>query len=415
MGQGACSTNACSTVDECSAGAYATCDACVSGAVVERERARQDSNAPVFEYPASPMPGEWHGDIGYREQDAGRQRPEELWAEVSYGDQYRQDSTVPMAGSPMRTPKTLKESLGMGHETAREMSMRPEGFDTPAQISPYFEQCVEHSGHMPAQIEEVHAGRDQLSARSNKVMWPDGSCYEGDRQNGYAHGHGKLTRLDGSTYVGEWVTGEKNGRGQESWADGTSFEGEYLNSCRHGQGFLRVHNGMTYEGQFVNEKMHGQGMCTFADGRSFNGQWQQGHITGHGDMTWPNGSEYSGEYVKDAKHGSGTFKWPDGRSYAGQWMLGKQDGTGIATDAQGKTLHGEWSQGRLLPSSEAASKPQPTKEQQPQEQQQRIPVKSAKPKKKQHGDGPIHHAGTPASTVAHDQSSTVAHAGLHTH
>merc|ERR1719424_294355 len=126
------------------------------------------------ELPASPMLSEWQGDIDYRGQGQAAATPrQEVWAEVDYGD-------GAVAASPRRTPRTLKESLGI-----EDMAMRPDAAMRPES---HFAPHVEHSGNMTARSESVLSGADQLSARSNKVMWPDGSCYEGDRVNGYAHG-----------------------------------------------------------------------------------------------------------------------------------------------------------------------------------------------------------------------------------
>jgi len=349
-----CSTQGCTSVNECTV-AYDSCServqACIDSSAAERVQARGQEGRPVIppsgrhgnytELPELPTLSEWH------ENKDQRLRNEAQWDEAEGEPAVHGASGLPAASAPRTTPGSLREALAM--EELPPMPLRPEAsvpFVSPEGFS--------------AQSDS-RENQSQLSARStrsgNKIMWPDGSCYEGERVNGYAHGWGKLVRIDGSHYAGEWRNGEKSGRGSEVWPEGTTYEGEYTNSSRHGHGVFKVQDGMIYEGQFVNEKMEGSGACIFADGRKFVGQWQQGHITGQGKMTWPNGSEYSGQYVADSKDGIGTFNWPDGRSYQGEWRRGKQEGMGMATDVKGNIMHGKWGQGRLLTSARTAESP----------------------------------------------------------
>eukprot|EP00439_Symbiodinium_sp_Y106_P035392 s1374_g4.t1 len=86
---------------------------------------------------------------------------------------------------------------------------------------------------------------------------PDGSSYEGSFQGGRAHGFGKFDRAqgqgkytheDGSTYVGQWLQDEKAGRGIERWADGSQYDGDFLQGSKHGYGVYKAANGnIVYE------------------------------------------------------------------------------------------------------------------------------------------------------------------------
>ena len=54
-------------------------------------------------------------------------------------------------------------------------------------------------------------------------------------------------------YEGEYLNGEKNGKGKEYDEDKLIFEGEYLNGKKYGRGIAYNSNGQViYEGNYVN-------------------------------------------------------------------------------------------------------------------------------------------------------------------
>jgi len=58
-------------------------------------------------------------------------------------------------------------------------------------------------------------------------------------------------------FKGEYLNGERNGKGKEYWNDGIlRFEGEYLNGKRNGKGkeYNFINGLLIFEGQYLNNK-----------------------------------------------------------------------------------------------------------------------------------------------------------------
>ena len=77
--------------------------------------------------------------------------------------------------------------------------------------------------------------------------------YEGEYLNGEKNGKGKEYDEDKLIFEGEYLNGEKNGKGKEYDEDKLIFEGEYLNGKKYGRGIAYNSNGQViYEGNYVN-------------------------------------------------------------------------------------------------------------------------------------------------------------------
>ena len=55
-------------------------------------------------------------------------------------------------------------------------------------------------------------------------------CKEGNCENGF----GKWVYTDKTTYEGEWVQTQKEGKGTETWLDGSKYEGNYKAGKKEG-------------------------------------------------------------------------------------------------------------------------------------------------------------------------------------
>eukprot|EP00929_Paragymnodinium_shiwhaense_P034365 TRINITY_DN18714_c0_g1_i1.p1 TRINITY_DN18714_c0_g1~~TRINITY_DN18714_c0_g1_i1.p1 ORF type:complete len:435 (+),score=72.92 TRINITY_DN18714_c0_g1_i1:86-1390(+) len=176
----------------------------------------------------------------------------------------------------------------------------------------------------------------------------DGSWYEGYFVDGKAHGHGKSVDTNGIIYEGQWSRGQvhglgwcvykggshykgfwshnmKSGAGFQRWVDGSSYNGQFLCGLKHGCGVYTASSGtLVFEGQFRQDKMHGWGKYRFNDGRFYDGQWEDGRMHGEGSMHWPNGSSYSGGYRQGVREGQGTFLHADGQCWTGGWFNDQQ-------------------------------------------------------------------------------------------
>ncbi|XP_045155159.1 MORN repeat-containing protein 1 [Echinops telfairi] len=131
--------------------------------------------------------------------------------------------------------------------------------------------------------------------------------YEGDWKGGRQHGHGKLLFKDGSYYEGDFVDGEITGEGRRHWVssghgllvdqDGQVYEGSFHNHRKHGHGHMLFRNGDTYEGDWVLDQRQGHGVLSCADGSTYEGQWHRGVFSGEGRLTHRSGLMYNGMWI----------------------------------------------------------------------------------------------------------------------
>lgn len=233
-----------------------------------------------------------------------------------------------------------------------------------------------------------------------KLIWPDGSTFEGYWINGQACGVGIFRAPEPyfDVYEGFWQQdlqtnlcvfrqsanadifgtketengaggqknqGEKggeneesrselthadkqNGKGIEVWSDGSYYHGEFREGVKEGEGVYFWADGSKYTGAWQNDEMSGQGTFQWADGRYFEGKFQNGVMHGHGNYVWQDGRKYEGSYRFNKKHGQGTYTYSDGSKYRGEWVDGKQHGVGCIIDADSTyERKGLWQQGNL--------------------------------------------------------------------
>ena len=77
----------------------------------------------------------------------------------------------------------------------------------------------------------------------NKVIY--------EMKDGKGFGH---ENLDDKYFIGEYLNGEKNGKGKEYYKWYLIYEGEYLNGKRHGKGREYAKNYLIFEGEYYNGK-----------------------------------------------------------------------------------------------------------------------------------------------------------------
>lgn len=71
------------------------------------------------------------------------------------------------------------------------------------------------------------------------------AVYSGQLVNGQAHGRGKLTDSDGSSYEGEWKEGKRQGLGVWRSAGGAqTYEGQWEADQKHGLGAVLAKDGV---------------------------------------------------------------------------------------------------------------------------------------------------------------------------
>lgn len=85
----------------------------------------------------------------------------------------------------------------------------------------------------------------------------DGTKYVGKCNNlMQPHGKGKVIEPDGTTYVGSFVNGLKEGHGVLKNSNGT-YRGFFTAGKKNGYGFMLMSNGDYYNGYWLDDKFHG--------------------------------------------------------------------------------------------------------------------------------------------------------------
>jgi hypothetical protein len=94
--------------------------------------------------------------------------------------------------------------------------------------------------------------------------------YEGNFENGFPNGHGKIYYYEGNKeigyYDGSWVYSKRSGKGEIKYKDGDMYIGDFENDVKEGGGKYIYNDHYYYEGGYKNDERHGQGkVCNSKD------------------------------------------------------------------------------------------------------------------------------------------------------
>ena len=195
-------------------------------------------------------------------------------------------------------------------------------------------------------------------------------------------GHGSILTKNGSSYVGDFVDGVRQGRGV--YVDAVSsvqYDGQWMNDVRHGCGKLFDGKGkMLYDGEWRHDKQtqgkcfdpiekwsyegelrkgqfHGQGQYQNSNGETYVGEWRRGKRSGHGcektklsmSGTSSGGESqmvYVGNFLNGSREGEGEELKANGSKWKGAWRRNLRHGMGTETTSDGETREGKWFEGR---------------------------------------------------------------------
>ena len=147
-----------------------------------------------------------------------------------------------------------------------------------------------------------------------RMVWTDGTFFDGCFSSGKKHGLGAYTSQLGHVRGGEWVNDHIK-HGTEDRVDGTFYEGGFKNDLWHGQGRMVSPGGDVYDGEWAAGKMHGQGTYTWSDGTAYQGGWKDGKRHGRGQTTCRDGCTYEATWHANKRvNGILTRISPDGTS-----------------------------------------------------------------------------------------------------
>lgn len=123
--------------------------------------------------------------------------------------------------------------------------------------------------------------RDPLfvTATLQTLTWSRG-VYEGEVEDGYPHGHGRLTsEALGIEYVGNWYRGQKHGAGK------MTITRDACTTTYTGTPHVRGQTSSS-SGEWLEDKQHGNGCVVYPSGNRYEGNWSHGKKNGRGVMEW---------------------------------------------------------------------------------------------------------------------------------
>ncbi|EQB79029.1 hypothetical protein CB1_001783001 [Camelus ferus] len=151
--------------------------------------------------------------------------------------------------------------------------------------------------------------------------------------DGLPHGFCTVTYSSTDRFEGNFVHGEKNGRGKFFFFDGSTLEGYYVDDALQGQGVYTYEDGGVLQGTYVDGELNGPAQEYDTDGRLI----------------------FKGQYKDNIRHGVCWIYYPDGGSLVGEVNEdGEMTGEKIAyvypderTALYGKFIDGEMIEGKL--------------------------------------------------------------------
>ncbi len=236
--------------------------------------------------------------------------------------------------------------------------------------------CQNGSGTYRYSATSKYTGQFQNALRhgKGKMIYPDGSVYEGPFNYGKKHGvEGTVTYVNGDKYVGQWYNDFPNGTGKYFFKTKEHYEGSFVNGEFDGLGTMVYADGSYYTGAWKKSKKQGTGTLVGADGVQKSGTWNQSKFVDKQagapsrDETSTIANESSNPSAatptstvkpKPAKpdiaglrncgksycrNGQGYYDYPDGSLWMGDFKEGYPSGRGVCYYANGDRYEGEWS------------------------------------------------------------------------
>ncbi|KAJ5073950.1 phosphatidylinositol-4-phosphate 5-kinase related [Anaeramoeba ignava] len=183
---------------------------------------------------------------------------------------------------------------------------------------------------------------ENIKSGPAKLTFPTGDILTANWENDFPSGLAKITYKSGTVISGNYSDGFISGPGKILFCDGSVYEGDFDKNKMNGKGTLIYSNGDKYQGEFKNNFRHGQGEFHERDNQIYNGDWAYDKREGNGKQIYSNGNVYDGGWRKDLPHGKGIYISKTGSKYAGHWNLGQKSGFGRLDYSETKYYEGEW-------------------------------------------------------------------------
>lgn len=109
-----------------------------------------------------------------------------------------------------------------------------------------------------------------------KIQIKNKGIYEGEIENNFPNGYGKLEYLNGDVYLGYFENGKRSGSGHLLKKNGYNYFGNFSNDLIEGNGVMEFFNGDRYTGFFVNGMFEGHGELFYKNGGFKKGLFKNG-------------------------------------------------------------------------------------------------------------------------------------------
>ena len=174
------------------------------------------------------------------------------------------------------------------------------------------------------------------NGNGSKTIADTEDVYKGFWENGKLIKKVTILYKDGTIFEGQMNENKEfEGLGKIMWADGSSYNGYFVSNFIEGEGFYISGDGsFQYQGQFKASKFHGIGNSIWThDGkvRRFRGEYEDG-MKKHGVFIFTRGEEFTCQYENNLPNGEGTLLLTDGQCFKGDFRHGKY----VQTDSTSK-------------------------------------------------------------------------------
>ena len=194
---------------------------------------------------------------------------------------------------------------------------------------------------------EIIEGRFENGAAPHgrvKILFTDGSFYDGNYANHRRHGQGVMFYPNGEWYEGEWNNDKRIGRGKMHFQNKIIYKGQFIEDRADGDGqiedqhnnFFQVEQGEQEDGLdsgcIQNGRLWGKCSISFQNGDTFIGIFKDGRPNGYGEMFYKNSlpslqagiefeqAHYKGQFKQGKREGKGKMVWSDGSVFDGVWF-----------------------------------------------------------------------------------------------
>ncbi|KAL8207087.1 UNVERIFIED_CONTAM: Histone-lysine N-methyltransferase setd7 [Gekko kuhli] len=145
--------------------------------------------------------------------------------------------------------------------------------------------------------------------------------------DGMPHGFCTITYSSTDRFEGNFVHGEKNGRGKFFFFDGSTLEGYYVDDALQGQGVYTYEDGGALHGSYMDGELNGPAQEYDADGQLiFKGQYKDNIRNGICWIYYPDGGYLVGEVNEEGEMTGEkiAYVYPDGKTaYYGHFIDGE--------------------------------------------------------------------------------------------